>query len=599
MKTSIAFIFLLLSITNLYSQSAADQKFRLADSYEKSGDIQNAARLYEELHKELPNNQIFFDALTRTFMNLNRYSELLVYARDKYEKTKDVNTSILYAELLWRTGTTSEANKVWEKAISDFGKNGEVYQKISNSQVQLRLFDKAIAVLLQGRKSLGDPKLFSDALSRLYIAVGDFVKGTSEVLLLLSSDWNLAIAQGRIYALNIDEKAQSHIQKELKSFAENNSENIVAQELYAWFLRTIQRLDQALDVYKNIDRLKRSNGADLIRFGEDSRRDEQYDIALKAFGIVMDMGKSNPYIHSALYGYARTLEQKILQNKKINPDDANEMIKRYRNIIKDFPNSQQATESRLRIAAIAVNFLNDIPTAIEELQTVVKERPMTHLAASASLELADIHIYQEKFEAAEIILKDVSAKYKNNLQNFANKAKLMTAEIVFYKGMIDSSLSLFAELSIVPETDIANSALGKIVLIEQNKQFVQGLAKYARAEYLERRKDIQGAVKLLDEVISITGGNDLSELAFKKKAELEQSLGSFDAAIATVDKLLAEIPDTIYGDVALLIKSDCLVSIGKKEDAIATLTEILVKYPRSIYLNDVREKIRKLRDERS
>ncbi len=599
MKKNIVLLLLLFAFSNAFSQSAADQKFRLADSYEKSGDLQNASRLYEELHKEFPNNQVFFESLARTFLGLNKYSELMPYVRDKYSKSKDIGTSVLYAELLWRAGTTNEANSVWDKAMTDFADSEAAYLQISNSQVQLRLFDKAISTLLKGRKNLSKPTIFADPLSKLYIAIGNYQQGTSEVLLMLKSNWNLAVAQGRIYALITDEAAQGYIQKELKSFAESNADNIISQELYAWFLRTINRLDQALDVYKNIDRLKKSNGADLIRFGEDSRRDGQYEIALKAFGIVIDMGKSNPYVNSALYGYARTLEEKILQNKKISRDEANEMIKRYRNIIKDFPNSQQATESRLRIATISSNFLHDDATAISELQAVTKERPSTHLAATASIELANIYINQEQFETAEQVLLDVSKKYKNNLQSYANKAKLMTAEIVFYKGLIDSSLTLFAELAIAPETDIANSALSKIVLIEQNRQYVQGLVKFAKAEFLERKNDIQGAIKQLGEVIAISSDDDLAELSFKKKAELQQSIGDTEGAIATVDKLLNEIPDTIYGDIACLIKGECLTAIGKKEEAIAVLTDVLVKYPRSIYLSEVREKIRKLRDEQS
>lgn len=596
MNKLIVVVIVLFAGLNLFAQNVSEQKYRLAETYEKSGDLTNSSRIYEELVKENASNKSYFDGLVRTFKSMNRYSELLPYVKERYDKSKDIPNAALYGELLWRAGTTNEANEVWEKAIDDFKTNQDVYVQISNTQVQLRLFDRAIAVLNTGRKNLANNTIFSDGLSRLYIAIGDFKSGTSEVLQMLKTDGNLALAQGRIYALLGDDESQKYIQSKLKEYAEANTDNIIAQEFYAWFLRTINRLDQALELYKNIDRIKKANGAELIRFGEDSRRDGQYDIALKAFEIVIDLGKKNPYVQTALYGYARTLEQKILLDKKISAEDAKDIIARYRGIIKDFPGTQQASESRVRIAAIAVAYLKDNATAIEELELAIKERQNSQIAASASLDLANIYINDGKFDKAETILNDVAKRFQNNMQNFSNNAKFLSAEIVYFKGLIDSSLALYAELSIVPETDIANQSLSRIVLIEQNRQFVQGLVTFAAAEYQERRKDLPAAVAKFAEAAQTASGTDLAELALKRKGELELTIGSYQESINTLNSLLKEYPDTIYGDFALMLLGDSHVLLGKKDEAMKFYTDLLVKYPRSIYLNDVRLKIRKLRE---
>lgn len=592
-KITLFFLFTLA----IYSQTALEQRIRLAETYEKSGDITNAARIFEELYKENPNNSKVFEGLVRNFLAQNRFSDLLIYVKDRYTTQKDIITADIYAELLWRTGSTSEANKVWEKAINDYSQNPLVYEQISNTMVKLRLFDKAISVLNQGRKNLNSKVIFSDNLSKLYIAIGDYKNGLDEVISLLQNNWNLALAQGRIYALNINPEAEKHISNELRKFANNYSDNIIAQELYAWFLRTTNKLEQALDVYKNIDRIKKANGAEIIRFGEDSRRDGQFDIALKAFETVIDMGKSNPFIHSALYGYARTLEQKILSNRQISQENANEIIKRYRSIIKDFPNTQQATESRLRIAFLQSNYLKNFDEAIKELNTAINERPGTTIAASASIELANIYINLEKFDEAENILSNTIKRYSNNFSQFSNKASFLLAELLYFKGFLDSALKQYANLIIVPETDIANAALNRIVLIEQNQQYTKAMTTFARAEFEERRNNYDEAIKLFESVAKLSSGTDLYELSLKKKIDLEFNAGKYNSVISTVDLLMEKVPDSIYGDFALLKKADSLVNLNMKKEALNLYTEILSKYPLSIYLPEIREKIKVLRNE--
>ncbi|HOQ50043.1 MAG TPA: tetratricopeptide repeat protein, partial [Candidatus Kapabacteria bacterium] len=375
---------------------------------------------------------------------LNRYSELLQYVKERYDKQKDIITTSIYAELLWRTGSTNEANKIWDKAISDYSQNPLVYEQISNSMIQMRLFDKAISILKQGRKNLNNKVIFSENLSKLYIAIGDYQNGLTEILSQFQVNWNLAITQGRKYALLINEEAEKYILNELRKFANNNSENILAQELLAWYYRTTNKLEQALDLFRNIDRLKKANGAEILRFAEECRRDGQFDVAIKAYGIVIDFGKSHPLFNSALYGYTRTLEQKVMAQKQISKESANDVVSRYKSIIKEFPNTQQATESRLRIAYILSNYLNNNDEAIKELNAAISERPRTSIAATATIDLANIYINLEKFDDATTILNNFIKNFANNFQSLANKANFMLAEILFFNGLLDSALKQYA-----------------------------------------------------------------------------------------------------------------------------------------------------------
>jgi len=72
-------------------------------------------------------------------------------------------------------------------------------------------------------------------------------------------------------------------------------------------------------------------------------------------------------------------------------------------------------------------------------------------------------------------------------------------------------------------------------------------------------------------------------------------IGAEGMAIAKVDDLLAASPETIYADEAVFLKGNAYMALNQNDNALKTFNDILIKFPRSILLQEVREKIRKLR----
>ena len=72
----LAFLFLI-CFANLNAQNINVQKYKLAESYEKSGDFESAVRLYSELIKSEPNNDDYFDSYARSLKTMNKFAELL------------------------------------------------------------------------------------------------------------------------------------------------------------------------------------------------------------------------------------------------------------------------------------------------------------------------------------------------------------------------------------------------------------------------------------------------------------------------------------------------------------------------------------------
>lgn len=597
MNKYIVIIFLILSVASGFAQ-VNEQKFKLAESYEKNGDFENASRLYKELLSSDITQEPYFDGYVRSMKAMNRFSDMIPIVKDRLEKVKNVPTFALLGELYWRVGKTSDANDTWDECIKQFEKRPEAYQFIAQTQVSLQLYDKAIKLLKDGRDIIKDKFIFSDLIIKLFIATGNFKEGMPQIYEVFVKDYNLAQAQGRIYALMSSEEANKFIESYLDEKTKQNFNNLMIIELYAWFLRSVNKFEESLNLYVKMDELKNARGGEIYRFAEDSRRDGQYDIAQKAYSKIIDQGRNQPYSQAALYGYARTMEALIESKASMSVNEANDLIDRYRSIIKDYPGSMHSAESRLRIANLAENILKDYKLAEAEYSNLYKERQFPNLASQAGLTLANLYLKNLELEKAEKLYNNIIIQYKNQLYQESLKAEYGLAEILYYNGYSDSASAKFKILSKITESDVANDALNKYVFIESNKQLVKALSDFSKAELYLKTAKFDDAISLFRQISKEQSGEDIAELSLKNMIEIENKRKNYKLSADYAEELLKDYPESIYGDFILMILADNYTKLNDKQNALKYYNEILIKYPRSIYLTETRKKIRLLRDEK-
>ncbi|OGU13491.1 MAG: hypothetical protein A2X61_11600 [Ignavibacteria bacterium GWB2_35_12] len=594
MKYITYIVVLIAWLSSVLAQNSYEQKYQLAEAYEITGDFENASRLYYEIYKITPKNKRYLNAVVRSYKALHQYSNLLSIIQEhlKIEKTPDL--IVLYGELNWRTGKTNDANKAWQEALEMPPKNPEIYINVAESQSILMLFDKAIKTLENGQGEFSNSFSFSEKLIPLYIATGDYVKGVDEILEVFESDKNLPIAQGRLSALMTGKNAKIYINKELDKKASLFDNGQFYLRLYGWFLKSIDP-EKALVIFKKLDDKTGGIGTEIARFANDSKQDGQYDIALKAYDMVIAKGKNNPHFLTCLYGFARTLEYKTQENPNLSREMVENIISRYKQIVKEYSYDLTAADARMRIAQLSLDYLNDRETAKEELQAIIKQFPHQPITASSLNLLGSVLMMENKMEDAGKAFSLVINKYQRYAPQEVDRASYLLAQIQYYTGNIDSAFTLFTNVSSNTGSDIANDALNKIILIDQNKQFTQGLKLFAEAEFKEWQKDSAEALNLYQRVFETTVGSDLAEQSVIRQAKIYYQKADYIQVRKLLLNLLEKIPDTIYGDIAHLLIGDSFLDEKNTDDAVKYYTQLIVKYPRSIYLQEVRDKIRKIR----
>jgi tetratricopeptide (TPR) repeat protein len=620
-RRSLTFL-LTLSLFFLKSAQAQESlddanKLRLAQSLERSGEYERAARLYGELHKRSPLNFVFFDGLHRMYMQLKEYSDAIVLVQARLERQPaDLTLLSTLGEDYLRAGKETEAHEAWERALASDAKNPNVYRFISNTLFQNRLFSEGTDVLLRGRKFIGKQNLFATELGYAYTILGKYTEATKEyVHALKENPTNLSFVETRIASYTAKPDGLGLAIAAVQGEIQDDKKNATLHRLLAWLYLEGKQFEDAFSVYRLIDQLSSSAGQELLAFAGRVFKESAYGVSAQAYKEVIERYPLTQLIPTAKFGYARAIKELSAKNDSIASIGAGErpqseeqfpttqahptfagVIAYYSEIVHDYPGSEFALQSLYHIGLIKFDKFFDIDGALQTLDQIDRQFPNSRMAAEASLKAAEILVAKgELTEAGQRL-----SKARGNpaaAQGEKDRATFALAEIDYFRGSYDSALvklnSLVGNLS----ADIANDALLLQGFIKEHgaKNKVV-LKEYADAELLERGRKLSEASAVLEKLISTETGSPIVDDALLKLGQLESKMGDPMHALSTYQRLITEHPESILRDEAQFgIAEIYQLALKDKQKAIAAYEELLESYPNSLHLDEARKRIRQLR----
>lgn len=350
----IIIILILIFTSNVTLSNPLDRKIDYAEIYESRGLYEQSLRLYIEIFEEIKDVDIFFSVI-RNYRYLAMHNEILDFITANIDLYTDIDPYIyvIYGEAYWNIGDYKSANNYWDKALNIGSDNLDFYKDFSKIQSNLRQYEKSVKTLLSGRKFLKDKEdfshiLFSDELSRNYMAIGNYSNALNEILESVVITGKIPDAEAKIFTMMQNKELESAINRRIEDFYNSKSSNYVAQEIYVWYLKHNNNYEKALEIQKKMDDQQNANGMLIINFAREAESEGELEISLKSYQYILDLGKSNKYFSSAIYNYTRVLEQKYANDDYIDKDEAEEIIQRYKSIIKEFPNTETAAKSYIR-----------------------------------------------------------------------------------------------------------------------------------------------------------------------------------------------------------------------------------------------------------
>ena len=602
-------LFLLSSITGIQAQSSLQNKFRLAQSFEKSGEFEKAKEIYAELTELQPGNEIYVRALNSLYLQLKEYPksiELLSSAIDLSPANIDFYGMLGATHYI--EGEDAQAFEIWDDAIKEFPDQNFRFRTIANYAVENRALDKAIEILLKGKEESDDPVQYSYDLANLYSGTMKFEKAAREYAFALERQpKQMMMIRARIQNYIFSRDAYEPTIRILEKKYDENGKTAFL-EVLSFFYRQMGDFERAFERVKELDKKTGNNGSKIFSFAQDAYREGNFDAASKAYLQLLNNYKNSALVTSAKLGYALSEESRLQKAEKENRPEWKTYFKtdtsyapEYRKVLHIYnqlsllkAEPELSREAKFRMGKIYKNNLADFDSAKISFTSLLNDAPVSDLAQRSALELGKIYIQKGDLEKAETELKKVLASKRNPI-DLKNEAAFLLGKINYWKYDFNEANIFLSEAAQNLEDDFSNDAIELAMIINMFKNDSLSLAEFADADFLTARgkfSEAREAFRLIAMDNSLFLLNDLAKFRFAETAAAEDDL-------PTAAKILGEITDSekenFYSDKSLYLLAEIYYFGFKDEDAaLDYYNKLLERFPNSLYLEKSREKINKI-----
>ncbi|MBO3099234.1 tetratricopeptide repeat protein [Gelidibacter pelagius] len=589
MKQLICLLFLLFGF---FSFSQSDEE-KLAADYYKRGEFEKALISYQKLYEEQPNNYNYIFHLIKTYQELEQFdaSESLIKSKMALYQNPALTIELGYNYQL--QGAMDKANDYYEEAISKLEERADYAPLIGRQFEQHSLLDYAIKTYEKGMAL--DPKLnYNRELANVYGEQGNIE--------MLFTNY-LAYVEVRPEFLNSAKREFSDFISENK----DNENNILLRrlllkkiqiqpdtywyEMLSWLFIQEKAYDKAFTQERALFMRQRESLNRIIELALTALSEKESDVATEIFNYVLENTQNISTILTA--------NQYLLDIETTNATakDLPKIEEKYKQLFSTYGISEQTLGLQIGYGNFLAFHLNRSGEASDFLKESLKLNISAFQQATVKMKLADILVFQEKFNEGLIYYTQIQSNVKNSV--LAQEARFKVAKTSYYKGDFEWAESQLKILKASTSQLIANDALDLKLLISDNKyedSLHVALKLYAKADLMAFQNKTDEAISLLNKVLTEHKGESIEDQALFKQAELFVQKKQYEKAVSNYESIIAHYSDGILADDAYYHLAELYNNIlSEPEKAKALYEKILFNHQDSIYFVEARKKFRMLR----
>jgi tetratricopeptide (TPR) repeat protein len=171
--------------------------------------------------------------------------------------------------------------------------------------------------------------------------------------------------------------------------------------------------------------------------------------------------------------------------------------------------------------------------------------------ADVKIELADILLFEEKFNQALIYYSQIEEDLKNDVMG--HEASLKSAKTSYFKGDFSWAQKQFKELKAASSQLIANDALEYFLLINDNTvadSTQTALKQFAKADYLLYQNKNNEALAQFQSILKSFKGQEIEAVTLYRLGKTYEKLGDFQSALNQYQAIIDQHKEGIYIDEA-------------------------------------------------
>jgi tetratricopeptide (TPR) repeat protein len=389
---------------------------------------------------------------------------------------------------------------------------------------------------------------------------------------------------------NADVKFKESLRKALLIRIQKSQEVFWNQYL-SWFYVQQKEFGKAFIQEKAIYKRNPESLYNIVNLVQIAIEEEDKEMAKEILAFILENTKDAELQMQAYY---------FLTEMKIN-DPA---IKDYSEIEKDLVsllNQYGITPYSLKLQLLKAHFNTfqmKNPTQGKAILKTALELPLDeYQKADVKMELADIFLFEEKFNQASLYYSQIEEDLKNDA--IGHEASLKSAKTSYFKGDFVWALKQFKELKAVSSQLIANDALEYFLLINDNTiadSTQTALKQFARGDYLIYQNKPQEALSQFQEILKNYKGKEIESVTLYRIGKIHEKLGDYQLALSQYQQIIDFHPEDINIDEALFFTAEIYSKrVIDIEKAKSYYEKLVFHHQDSIYYVEARKKYRELR----
>lgn len=572
-----------------YSQSDA-----LAKNYFEKGEFEKALPLYQQLHEKAPHRFDYFVFYIQCLQQLEQLDLTEKLLTDKVQQTH-FNKS-LFIELgrnYLLQKNQLQATHYFQQAIESVRENPRTSYSLASYFEKYNLLDWAIQSLELGM-SLDTTLDYSASLARIYGEQGDFEKMMNAYLDMLEKNPNYIITVQRNLSRYVNDDSENEpnqlLRRILLSRNQNNPQPYYNM-LLSWLFVQQRQYDRAFVQERALYRLFGEGIEQIVDIAMMAFQDEDYEAAQEMLEFVVENAPSEAYQLKA--------KQYLLniQVETATPKSYPQIEKQYETLISGYDNPTLLFDILLDYYHFLAYNNNKKELAIQQLKALQQYKLTRLQEARVLMELADILVFEEKFNEALIYYSQIQNKVKND--PLAQEARFKVARTSFFKGDFEWAQTQLDVLKKSTSQLIANDAMELSLLISDNsytEESLQALQQYAAAELLHLQNKTHEAIALLDQILQQYAGLSIEDETLLLQATIFEKTNQHQKAISNYQNIIQHYSGDILIDNALFYLAELYhKNLKQPELAQPYYEQIIFNHPDSIYFVEARKQYRLIR----
>jgi tetratricopeptide (TPR) repeat protein len=585
-----AFILGFFFVSVLHAQTTS-QLLQTARNLERAQYFEEALKIYERIYQGDQNNMAAIAGIKNCYVGLQKYQLLIDFLQGIIgRQPQNNNWEVDLAEALFLNDQRDRAFQIWNRLLAENPKDIMIYRLVGSAMIRQRQFNEAIHVYEQALTNIDGQFYLHMDIANLYRAQLDFENAAGHLLLYyLYQPKQLPFIQRQLLSLTDKSESMQPVIDAARRFLTAHPDQMAIQEMLAGFYIKDRNFALALQAYKKMEN-DQSAGLYLYKFASEALANQAYDYARQGFSLLISTYPHSPLRLQATYDLGRAYagEANTIDGQDLSARRMQEAVNVFETIIRENKDAGFVGKSRIFLADIYFDYYFDLDKAISLYETYLKNNRAAKNRDLVLLRLGDACLTKNQAGQAVAAYRQVKGA------GMSLQARFKIAEVSYYEKDFRTAQKMLAQIleSAQPQDPLMNDILSRNFFLETFSNDSLRLAQYAEAELLSFQKKYTQAVETFESLAR--SKNPLQSAAGRQAAKLYMRLEKYAQAADLLNYLKTAIPEDKDTDEILYLQAETQEKLNDRESALQIYHELMLKYPSSLFLQEARERARKL-----